>query len=287
MGLPMCANLVQAGYDVTAGDVREELQGAVVACGARWGGPGRGVAAAADVLITVLPGGPELRDLMLAPGGVLLSAMPETAIWIDMTSTSPIIGRVLASAARDRGVAMLEAPVGGGVRAAVAGSLHLFVGGDAELLERHRPMLEALADPARIIHMGGAGAGYTAKHLVNLLWFGQAIATAEALLLARREDIDLDLMRRALAGSAAGSSFIRHDLDALFEGDYLTSFGLDRCCEELDAITTLARQDGVPFALSEQVAQTYKRALARYGPVDGELLPVAMLEEQAGVQLRP
>jgi 3-hydroxyisobutyrate dehydrogenase len=285
MGLPMCANLVQAGYDVTAGDVREELQGAVVACGARWGGPGPAVAAAANVLITVLPGGPELRDLMLAPGGVL-SAMPETATWIDMTSTSPIIGRVLANAARDRGVGMLEAPVGGGVQAAAAGSLHLFVGGDAELLERHRNLLEALADPHLIIHMGDSGAGYTTKHLVNLLWFGQAIATAEALLLARREDIDLDLMRRALDGSAASSSFIRHDLNALFEGDYLTSFGLGRCCEELSAITGLARQDGVPFELSEQVEQTYQRALARYGPVDGELLPVAMLEEQAGVQLR-
>ena len=148
-------------------------------------------------------------------------------------------------------------------------------------------MLEALADPDRIIRMGPSGAGYTAKHLVNLLWFGRAIATAEALFLARREDIDLELMQRGLAGSAASSSFIRHDLDALLDGDYLTSFGLDRCREELSAITALARQDGVPFELSEHVEQIYQRALARYGPADGELLPVAMLEEQAGVQLRP
>ena len=284
MGLPMCANLVRAGYDVTAGDVREELQSAVAATGARWGGPGPAVAAAADVLITMLPGGPELRDLMLAPDN-LLAALPETVTWIDMTSTSPVIGRMLASAAHARRIGMLEAPVAGGVRAAVAGSLHLFVGGDAELLERHRPVLEALADPGRIIRMGGPGAGYITKHLVNLLWFGQTIATAEALLLARREDIDLELMQRALAGSAASSSFIRDDLGALFDGDYLTSFGLDRCCEELSAITALARQEGVPFELSEQVERTYQRALARYGPVDGELLPVAMLEEQAGVRL--
>jgi 3-hydroxyisobutyrate dehydrogenase len=189
MGLPMCANLVRAGYDVTAGDVREELQAAVIARGARWGGPGPAVAAVADVLITMLPGGPELRELMLAPAGVL-PALPSTATWIDMTSTSPAIGRELASAARDRGIAMLEAPVGGGVQAAAAGSLYLFAGGDAELLERHRPVLEALADPGRIVRMGGHGAGYTTKHLVNLLWFGQAIATAEALLLARREGID-------------------------------------------------------------------------------------------------
>jgi 3-hydroxyisobutyrate dehydrogenase len=285
MGLPMCANLVRAGHDVTAGDVREELHQAVTACGARWGGPALAVAAVADVLITMLPGGPELRDLMLAPGGVL-AALPTTATWIDMTSTSPVIGRELAAVARARGVGMLEAPVGGGVRAAADGSLQLFVGGDAGLLERHRALLEVLADPGRIIRMGGPGTGYTTKHLVNLLWFGQAIATAEALLLACREDIDLRLMQRTLAGSAASSSFIRDDLEALFGGDYLTSFGLDRCCEELGAITALAREDGVPFGLSEQVEQTYRRALARYGPAGGELLPIAMLEEQAGVQLR-
>lgn len=285
MGLPMCANLVRAGYDVTAGDAREELQHAVIACGARWGGPGSAIAAAVDVLITMLPGGPELRDLMLAPGD-LLGALPQTVTWIDMTSTSPVIGRVLAGAARARGIGMLEAPVGGGVRAAAAGRLQLFTGGDAALLERHRPLLEALADPGQIFRMGGPGAGYTTKHLVNLLWFGQAIATAEALLLARREDIDLELMQKALAGSAASSSFIRDDLGALFGGDYLTSFGLDRCCEELSAITALARREYVPFELSEKVEQIYQRALARYGPVDGELLPVAMLEEQAGVRLR-
>jgi 3-hydroxyisobutyrate dehydrogenase len=72
----------------------------------------------------------------------------------------------------------------------------------------------------------------------------------------------------------------------LFQGDYLASFGLDRCCEELAAVTALARDDRVPFELSEHVERVYRRALDRYGPVDGELLPIAMLEEQAGIRLR-
>jgi 3-hydroxyisobutyrate dehydrogenase len=285
MGLPMCANLARAGFDVTAGDVRPDLESAVLACGARWGGTGIAVAAAADVLITMLPGGPELRDMMLEPGGVL-AALPPAVTWIDMTSTSPAIGRVLADAARERGIGMLEAPAGGGIPAAAAGTLQLFVGGDAALLQRHRSLLEALGDPQRIAHVGGSGAGYTAKHVVNLLWFGQAIATAEALLLASREGIDLGIMQEVLARSAAGSSFIRHDLGALLRGDYLTSFGLDRCCEELAAVTALAHQDGLPFELSGHVQQIYQRALARYGPANGELLAVAMMEEDAGVLLR-
>jgi 3-hydroxyisobutyrate dehydrogenase len=285
MGLPMCANLARAGYDVVAGDVRADRRGAVMVCGARWGGTGTEVAAVADVLITMLPGTQELCDMMLAPGGVL-AVLPVSAAWIDMTSASPGAGRVLAGAASRRGIGMLEAPVGGGVPAAAAGTLQLFVGGDAALLEQHRALLQALADPERIAHMGGPGAGYTAKHLVNLLWFGQAIATAEALFVAHREGIDLEVMQHALAGSAAASSFISYDLSALFGGDYLTSFGLDRCCEELAAITELARQGGVPFEISEHVERTYQRALARYGPADGELLAIAMMEEQAGIRLR-
>ena len=133
---------------------------------------------------------------------------------------------------------------------------------------------------------GDHGAGHTAKLLVNLLWFGQAVATAEALLLARRAGIDTEVMVRTLESSPAATSFIRRDLDALLEGDYLESFGLDRCCEELRAVVALAAEHGVPFELSTEVANAYERALDRYGHVDGELLAVALLEERAGLNLR-
>jgi 3-hydroxyisobutyrate dehydrogenase len=285
MGLPMCANLVRAGYEVSAGDARAERQSAVAGCGARWGGTAAEVAAEADVLITVLPGPGEVRDVMAGRGGVL-AALPATATWIDMTSSSPAVGQVLLAAARARGISVLEAPAGGGVPEARAGTLQLFVGGDIALVERHRALLEVLADPQRITHVGGHGAGYLAKLLVNLLWFGQAVATAEALLLARRAGIDLDVLRHALMHSAASSAFIGHDLGALLAGDYLTSFGLDRCCEELTTVTALAREHDVPFELSALVERIHQRALSRYGPVDGELLAAALLEEEAGVRLR-
>jgi 3-hydroxyisobutyrate dehydrogenase len=243
------------------------------------------VADGADLVITMLPGPPEVRDVMAGSGGVL-AAMPATAAWVDMTSNSPIAARPLAASALARGIGVLDAPVGGGVPAARAGTLQLFVGGERALLERCRPVLEVLADPRRIAHIGGNGAGYTAKLLVNLLWFGQAVATAEALLVARRAGIDLDVLHGALAASAASSAFIRNDLGALLDGDYLTSFGLDRCCEELAAVVGLAHETGVPCDLAQLVERTYQRALERYGPVDGELLAAALLEEEAGLRLR-
>jgi 3-hydroxyisobutyrate dehydrogenase len=285
MGRPVCANLVRAGYVVTAGDARAELAGMVAVWGARGGGAPAEVAAEAEVLITMLPGTQELREVMLVPGGAL-AALPAVATWIDMTSTSPAVGKLLAEAAEARGIGVLEAPVGGGIPAAEAGTLQMFVGGDAALVERHQGLLEVLASPHKIAHMGGHGAGFLTKHLVNLLWFGQAIATTEALLLARSAGIDLDTLHATLADSAAASEFIRHYLGSLLSGDYLASFGLDRCCEELSSLTALARDKSVPFGLSAQVERIYRQALARFGPANGELLPAAMLEEQAGIQLR-
>jgi len=94
------------------------------------------------------------------------------------------------------------------------------------------------------------------------------------------------LLRGALADSAAASRFISSDLDALFAGDYMTSFELDRCSEELANVTAQAHALGVPFELSDLVERIYLRALSRYGPVGGELLSVALLEEEAGTRLR-
>ena len=177
----MCAALVSAGYQVTVTDKRAEAEEAAVACGATWRDTPAQAAAAAGVLITMLPGPREVRAAMLGEAGAL-EGLTAGAAWIDMTSNSPSAARPIREQAIEQGVEVLEAPVGGGIAAAREGQLQLFVGGEASVVERHRALLEVLGDPGRIIHVGGHGTGYTAKLLVNLLWFGQAVATAEALL---------------------------------------------------------------------------------------------------------
>lgn len=285
MGIPVCANLVRAGYRVQAGDSRSETAALAARYGARWVPRLSQLAAESDVLITVLPGPGEVREAMLSPGGMAETLRPG-ATWIDMTSNSPSAMTGIQQMLMGRGVQVLEAPAGGGVEAAEQGDLQFLVGGAAEVLARQRALLEVLADPDRIVHVGGHGAGYTAKLIINLLWFGQAVATAEALLLGQASGLDLGVLRETLTRSAADSQFLRHDVDALFAGDYLRSFGLDRCYQELQILTERARDLGVPFQLSETVADIYGRAVRRYGAADGELLSIAMLEEQAGSQLR-
>ena len=286
MGLPVCAALAGAGYEVIATDKRPESREAAAARGAAWRDTPAQAAAAAEVLITVLPGPAEVHAAMLGTGGAL-EKLAAGAAWIDMTSNSAAAARPIRERAIERGVEVLEAPAGGGAQAAGEGKLQLFVGGDAGAVERHRALLETLAAPGRLVHVGGHGTGYTAKLLVNLLWFGQAVATAEALLLGQRAGIDLRVLQQALGGSPAASTFICRDIGAVFQGDYLTSFGLDGICQELEAVTALAHEYRVPFELSDLVRRTYRRALDRYGPVDGELLAVALLEDEAGHKLRP
>ncbi len=171
------------------------------------------LAAGADVLITVLPGPGEVRELMLGTGGAAAALRPGTT-WIDMTSNSPTAVTEIRDTLLGRGVQVLDAPVGGGVAAARQGSLLLLVGGKAEVVAQHRDLLEILGSPGRVRHVGGYGTGYTAKLLINLLWFGQAVATAEALLLGRASGLDLvagsqvrgdDVVGEAgLAGSEGG-----------------------------------------------------------------------------------
>jgi 3-hydroxyisobutyrate dehydrogenase len=279
IGLPICARLVGVGYHVVASDVLPAREREVRNAGADWVGETERVATIADVLLTSLPGSSELTEAM----ALALPGLRPRTTWIDLTSATPATAGRLVERAQSLGIECLDAPVGGGIAAAAAGTLQLFVGGRAAVVERCRALLESLG---RVDHVGDKGAGYTTKLLVNLLWFGQAVAVGEALLLARRSGIDLEVLRSVLGDSAAGSEFVRRDLGALLEGDYLESFGVHRCWEELEAVVSLADGLDVPFDLSRAVERAYRAAVERYGPADGELLAVALLEERAGVRLR-
>jgi 3-hydroxyisobutyrate dehydrogenase-like beta-hydroxyacid dehydrogenase len=248
---------------------------------------GREAAASADVLVTVLPGPRELEAAMLGEGGGALAALRPGALWIDLTSNDPRVAERLADAAAHAGVDTVAAALAGGVSAAEDRTLGFFVGATDAALARARPVLDVLGDPSRVEHIGQApGDGNAAKLLVNLLWFGQAAAVTEVLLLGRSLGIEPETLRGVLARSAAGSAFLDDHARSLLAGDYLATFGIDRVVEELDTLTSLAGEASSPFELSSLVARLHRDALARFGAIDGELLVAQLLEEQAGRTLR-
>jgi 3-hydroxyisobutyrate dehydrogenase len=278
MGRAVCARLSQSGVAVLATDRRPEREAEAVGAGASWLSDPRGVVEAAKVVITVLPGSEALEEVAAAA----IPALNANATWIDMTTAAPQRGREVMERAQRQGAECLVATLGGGVDDALAGRLQLFVGGAPRVVERSRALLERLGT---IEHVGDHGAAYLTKLLVNALWFSQAVALGEALVLAAREGLDLEGLVGAIGRSAAGSELVRSHGDALLHGDYLASYGLDRCCDQLDAVVALAGDRGLPCELAATVARAYRDALARYGPVDGELLAVARVEERAGLRL--
>jgi 3-hydroxyisobutyrate dehydrogenase len=282
MGLPLCANFVGAGHSVIAFDARPGVAAAVRGAGARWEASLADAVSGAEIVVSMLPTAESTVEVAEAA----MPLMTAGAVWIDMGSNTPATSAALLRSAEARRIDVLDAPVGGGPSAAMSGTLQLFVGGSRAVFERHRPVLESVADPGRTHYLGTHGCGYVAKLLVNLLWFGQAIAMTEALLLAQESGVDLSSMYAALQRSAVAGRFVDTDLRALLGGDYLTTFGLEGCYEELAAVCNLAADTGTPFAVSGAVTDIYRQALDSFGAVDGELMGAAFLEMKAGRSLR-
>jgi 3-hydroxyisobutyrate dehydrogenase-like beta-hydroxyacid dehydrogenase len=289
IGLPVAGRLVAAGHWVEVVDVRADLQVDVEAAGARWAGSTLAQLPADRVLITVLPGSPELRELMLGrpdePGPGAMALLARGSSWVDLTSAAPDLAVDLAAAAAEHGVRYIDAALGGGPQDARRGGMTLYVGGQASDVQRLRPVLKAFADPTRIHHLGDHGTGYLTKLLINQLWFAQAVAIGEAMLLGADAGLAADRLAAVLDTSPAGSDFVHTHLPSLLAGDYLPTFGLDRVVEELDSLARMADSAGTPWSVSEHVAAVHRDALAHFGDVDGELLGVAWLEHLAGRNL--
>lgn len=284
MGAPMSANILAAGHDLVVYDVRREAAAELEAAGAAWAASPRETGADRDVVITMLPRPEHVEQVLLGAGGLLAGLAPGS-VWIDMSTSIPAVAdRVRAVAGP---VAVLDAPVSGMAAGAKAGTLQIFVGGDAAVYQRVRPLLAAMGDPDRILHVGGNGAGYTVKLMINLLWFAHLVATAEVLSIGTQAGVDLATLRRCLLASPAASNFLENDvLSVLNDGDYDESFALALACKDLGLAVDLAGQVGVPVEISAVVEQIYRRARAQYGDNGGEMLPVKLYEDLTRAQLR-
>ena len=286
MGAQMSRNILAAGHDLVVHDQRREAAAELVAGGAAWAGSPREAALGRDVAITMLPAPRHVEEVLLGTGG-LLSGLAPGAIWIDMSTSVPAVADRVRAAAEPRGVEVLDAPVSGMASGARAGALQIFAGGRPETYQRVRPLLAAMGDPERIVHVGPHGAGYTVKLMINLLWFAQLTATAEVLSVGTAAGVDLATLRRCLLASPAASNFLEHDvLSVLRDGDYDEGFALGLACKDLGLAVDLARDTGVPVEVSAVVEQVYRRARAQYGDAGGEMLPIRLLEDLTGTPLR-
>src|SRR4051812_8859953 len=210
MGKPMAKNLIKAGYPLvvhsrSAGPVDE-----LVALGATRAGSPAEVARQARRIFMMLPDSPDVELVLEGPHGILSAVQPGT-ILIDSSSISPAVTVPLAAAARARQATLLDAPVSGGEIGAVAGTLSIMVGGDAQAFADVRPILEAVGNPERIIRIGESGAGQICKVCNQIVIGGTLAAVSEAFALARKAGVDGAKVRDPLLGGVPAGPVL--DLD--------------------------------------------------------------------------
>ncbi len=286
MGGPMCGHLVSAGFDVRAFDLDAGALARATAAGARAATDVADCARGAEVLITMLPAPPQVEAVLLGAEGAIAALAPGS-LAIDMSTSSTAVGARVLAAASERGVEVLDAPVAGQSIGAKAGTLAIYVGGPRDAFERALPLFEAMGDPDRVFHLGGHGAGYTVKLLLNLLWFIESVAVAEVLSVGVRAGVALEKLHGALVGSPANSVFLERDVRmVLDDGDYDDAFPMRLVTKDLGLVVDLAREVGVPVELSALVEQIHRRARAAYGDDAGEISAVRLYEDAAGVLLR-
>jgi 3-hydroxyisobutyrate dehydrogenase len=187
MGGPMAQNLIKAGHEVTGYDISLDAVGKLVAAGGTAAGKPGAAAADAEIIVTMLPSGAEVRETYLGADGIVERAAPG-ALLIDSSTIDVESAREVAAAAQARGLLMVDAPVSGGVGGAQGGTLTFMVGGPDDAYEQARPILEAMGKT--IVHAGGAGTGQAAKICNNMILGISMIAVSEAFVLAEKLGLD-------------------------------------------------------------------------------------------------
>ena len=197
MGRPMARNLLKRGFPLVVHSRSQPPVDEIVAAGARKASSPAEVAREATRIITMLPDGPDVERVLAGPDGIFSALQPGT-ILIDMSTIAPATARKLATEASARGASMLDAPVSGGEIGAIDGTLSIMVGGAASSLAAVRPVLEAMGNPERVIHLGDSGAGQICKACNQLVIGGTLAAVGEAFALARKSGVDPAKVRAAL-----------------------------------------------------------------------------------------
>jgi 2-hydroxy-3-oxopropionate reductase len=282
MGKPMVRNLLKAGYSVTVRDVVQAPVDELVAEGAERGASPRDVAERTDILITMLPDSPEVEAVYAGPGGALGAARPGW-LAIDMSSISPRVAREMAERAAAAGAAMLDAPVSGGDKGAIAGTLSIMVGGTAADFERALPVLQAMGKT--IVHVGPSGAGQVAKVCNQVVVAVVIEAVSEALVLGAKAGVDPARIADVLQGGLAATKVLEMRRDNILGGRFDPGFRIRLHLKDLKNALDLAREAGVVLPATAEVEQLMQRArIAGRGEYDHSGL-VTVLEDLAEIRV--
>jgi 2-hydroxy-3-oxopropionate reductase len=283
MGKPMALNLLKKGFAVTAHSRSQAPVDVVVAAGATRASSPAEVASKSDVVITIVPDAPDVRQVLEGPGGVFETIAPGSVL-IDMSTIAPAAAREFAARAEARGVSMLDAPVSGGEIGAVSGTLSIMVGGDAATLERVRPILAAMGNPERIVHIGPAGAGQVCKACNQICIGGALAAVSEAFAIAFKSGIDPAKVREALMGGFAASRVLEVHGERIIKQNYVPGFKTKLYHKDFGIVMQTVHELGVPAHVAAAVGQYISEQMAAGAGDDDYSSMAKVVLDAAGVK---
>ena len=283
MGIPMSKQLLDAGYKIVGYDTDPDACSRAKANGADIAASPKEIAEKCNPVITIVPNSDIVEQVVLGPEGVMAGAS-EGDVLIEMTTAYPMSTLKIANELGKKGVRMLDAPVSGGVVGAEKGTLSIIVGGDVDLFEQCKPLFEVMGK--NIFHMGAVGSGHTMKAVNNFLSGCSMVATSEAVALATKAGLEpkkvVDVLQVSTGRSYATEwKFPRFVLPRKFDD----GFRIELFNKDLDILTRLARELGVPMFTAHTIHQIFNFAMGHgYGP-KGHTSIAQLIEEWAGVKM--
>jgi 3-hydroxyisobutyrate dehydrogenase len=285
IGAPIARQLLMAGHALVVHDRRRDATAVLLAGGAAWAESPAALAAECEVVCTCLPGPKEMEEVCLGEGALVASLKPG-ALYIDHTTNAPALVRHVHALLAEKNVAMLDAPVSGGMEGAQSRDLLVMAGGDAEAFERARPLFDAIAK--RVMHTGGIGTGSIAKIMHNSATFTLDLVMAECWTTGVKAGIDPAMLVEVFSTAALGNMMnLKVRLPATyFRGDFDPRFSLALARKDLGLALDLARETDTPMRLAAICEAEMEEAVGRGWADRDASIFLTLQEERAGVEVR-
>ena len=283
MGKPMAKNLVKAGYDLVVYDIAGEAVAELKHEGAAAAGSIAEVAQGCEVIVTMLPNSPHVKEVVLGAGGILENAKAGTVI-VDMSSISPIVSREIEGECAKKGVVLLDAPVSGGEPKAVDGTLAIMVGGDGTAFEKVKEMLLVMG--ASAVHVGEIGSGNVTKLANQIIVALNIAAMSEAMVLATKCGVDPEKVYNAIRGGLAGSTVLDAKMPMVLNGNFKPGFRIELHIKDLQNALDAAHAVGSPIPLTAEVMEMMQALKVSGKEKNDHSGLVEYFEKLADVQVR-
>lgn len=283
MGKPMAKNLLKAGYSLTVNDLNKAAVDEVVAAGAKALPSSKEVAAVSDVIITMLPNSPHVKEVVLGKGGVAEGAKPNTIV-VDMSSISPIVSREVSAELAKKQVVMLDAPVSGGEPKAIDGSLAIMVGGPADAFAKVEAILQVMGGSVTLV--GEIGSGNITKLANQIMVAANIAGMSEALVLATKANVDPEKVFKAIRGGLAGSTVLDAKAPLVLAGNFKPGFRIDLHIKDLQNALDTAKSVDTPSPISEAAINMMKSLSSEGKGSDDHGGLIQWYEKQAKVEVR-